>query len=137
MRKLVAIENMTLDGYADSQEGLGFEWTARAYDAEVDQFSNGHVRADVDTALYGRATYLGMQAYWTSMLGNPSGTPGERAHAEWVNNVDKIVFSATLPEATWANSRLISGSVAAEVGAPSRRPSPAAPCTPATVSPSG
>jgi dihydrofolate reductase len=122
MRKLVAIENMTLDGYADSQEGLGFEWTARAYDDEVDRFSNGHVRADVDTALYGRATYLGMQAFWTSMLGNPSATPAEQAHAEWVNNVDKIVFSATLKSATWANSRLISGSVAAEVEALKAKP---------------
>jgi hypothetical protein len=84
MRKIVAIENVSLDGFADSHEGLGFEWTARAYDDEVDRFSNGHVRADVDTALYGRATYLGMQGFWTGMLGNPNATPSERAHAEWV-----------------------------------------------------
>src|ERR1700746_3568688 len=90
MRKVVAIENATLDGFADSQEGLGFEWTARAYDEEVDRFSNEHVRADVDTAMYGRATYLGMQGFWSNMLDNPSGTPTERAHAEWVNNVDKV-----------------------------------------------
>jgi hypothetical protein len=37
MRKIVAIENVTLDGFADSREGLGFEWTARAYDDEVDE----------------------------------------------------------------------------------------------------
>jgi dihydrofolate reductase len=122
MRKLVAIENMTLDGFADSQEGLGFEWTARGYDDEVDRFSNEHVRADVDTALYGRATYLGMQEFWTGMLGNPSGTPNERAHAEWVNNVDKIVFSTTLKSATWANSRLIGDSVADEIEALKAKP---------------
>ena len=45
MRKIVAIENVTLDGFADSREGLGFEWTARAYDDEVDRYSNGHVRS--------------------------------------------------------------------------------------------
>src|SRR5947208_16561424 len=83
----VAIENVTLDGFADSQEGLGFEWTARAYDDEVDRFSNEHVRADVDLALYGRATYLGMQGFWSRMLDNPNGTSAERAHATWVNNV--------------------------------------------------
>ena len=93
MRKIVAIENVTLDGFADSQEGLGFEWTARAYDDEVDRYSNEHVRADVDTAMYGRATYLGMQGFWSKMLDNPDGTPTERAHADWVNNVDKVVFS--------------------------------------------
>src|SRR6516162_9378187 len=87
MRKVVAIENMSLDGYADLGQGLRFEWTARAYDEEVDRFGNEHVRADVDTAMYGRATYLGMQGYWGSMLDNPDGTPGERAHAELVHNV--------------------------------------------------
>ena len=115
MRKIVAIENVTLDGVADSQEGLGFEWTARGYDDEVDRYSNEHVRADVDTAMYGRATYLGMQGFWSKMLDNPDGTPTERAHAEWVNNVDKVVFSTTLESADWANSRLISGNVAEEV----------------------
>jgi dihydrofolate reductase len=116
MRKVVAIENATLDGFADSQEGLGFEWTARAYDEEVDRYGNEHVRADVDTAMYGRATYLGMRGFWSSMLDNPDATPGERAHAEWVHDVDKIVFSTTLDSPSWANSRLISGNVAEEVG---------------------
>ncbi len=122
MRKIVAIENVTLDGFADSQEGLGFEWTARAYDDEVDRYSNEHVRADVDTAMYGRATYLGMQGFWSKMLDNPDGTPTERAHADWVNNVDKVVFSSTLVSADWANSRLISGNVAEEVAALKAQP---------------
>ena len=122
MRKLVAIENVALDGFADSREGLGFEWTARAYDDEVDRYSNQHVRADVDTAMYGRATYLGMQGFWSQMLDSPDGTPSERAHAEWVHNVDKVVFSTTLESADWPNSRLISGNVAEEVGALKAQP---------------
>lgn len=122
MRKIVAIENVTLDGFADSREGLGFEWTARAYDAEVDRYSNQHVRADVDTAMYGRATYLGMQGFWSTMLDSPDGTPAERAHAKWVNNVDKVVFSTTLQSADWAKSRLISGNVAEEVAALKAQP---------------
>lgn len=115
MRKLVAIENVTLDGVADSQEGLGFEWTARAYDDEVDRYSNEHVRADVDMAMYGRATYLGMYGFWSTMLDRPDGTPTQRAHAQWVNNADKVVFSTTLGSADWANSRLISSKVVEEV----------------------
>ena len=115
MRKIVAIENVTLDGFADSQEGLGFEWTARAYDDEVDRYSNEHVRADVDTAMYGRATYLGMEGFWSKMLDSATGTPTERAHARWVNDVDKVVLSTTLESADWANSRLIRRNVAEEV----------------------
>jgi dihydrofolate reductase len=122
VRKIVAIENVTLDGFADSQEGLGFEWTARAYNAEVDRYSNEHVRADVDTAMYGRATYLGMQGFWSKMLDSPNSTPTERAHAEWVNGVDKVVFSTTLESAGWANSRLIGGNLAGEVATLKARP---------------
>ncbi|HEY8301826.1 MAG TPA: dihydrofolate reductase family protein [Jatrophihabitans sp.] len=122
MRKLVAIENVTLDGFADSKEGLGFEWTARAYSEEVDRYSNEHVRADVDTAMYGRLTYLGMQGFWSQRLDDPHATPTERAHAEWVNNVDKVVCSTTLETADWANSRLISADVADEVARLKARP---------------
>jgi dihydrofolate reductase len=117
MRKIVAIENVTLDGVADSREGLGFEWTARAYDEDVDRFSNEYVRADVDTAMYGRATYLGMQGFWSTMLDSPDATPTARAHAQWVNSVDKVVFSTTLESADWTNSRLISANVTEEVAA--------------------
>jgi len=122
MRKIVAIENVSLDGFADSREGLGFEWTARAYDEVVDRYSNEHVRADVDMAIYGRATYLGMQGFWSMMLDNPDAKPNERAHAEWVNQVEKVVFSTTLESAGWANSRLISGNVAEEVAALKAQP---------------
>jgi dihydrofolate reductase len=115
MRTVVAIENMSLDGYADSGRGLGFEWTARAYDDEVDRFGNEHVRADVDTAMYGRATYLGMQGFWEPMLANPDASPAEAAHAAWVNAVPKVVFSTTLPSADWANSTLVSENLPAAV----------------------
>ncbi len=122
MRKIVAIENVTLDGFADSQEGLGFEWTARAYDDEVDRYSNEHVRADVDTAMYGRATYLGMEGFWSKMLDSPTTTPTERAHARWVNTVDKVVFSTTLESADWTNSRLITRDVPEAVAALKAKP---------------
>ena len=109
MRKVVAIENVSLDGYADSGEGLGFEWTAKAYDDEVDRFGNEHVRSDVDTAIYGRATYLGMQGYWCARCSTiRTRRRPRKAHAEWVNfAVPKVVFSTTLPSADWANSTLI------------------------------
>src|SRR5579871_2110508 len=122
MRKLVAIENVSLDGYADSHEGLGFEWTARAYDEEVDRYGNEHGRADVDMAIYGRVTYLGMQGFWSGMLDNPDASPSERAHAEWVNNVEKLVFSTTLDVADWTNTRLVRANAAEEIEALKSQP---------------
>ena len=130
MRKVVAIENVTLDGFVDSNQGLGFEWTHRAYSDEVDRFGNEHIRADVDMAMYGRRTYLGMQAFWsdeptsqsewgamTPARDMPDRSPSTQAHFEWVNDVDKIVFSTTLTSAEWRNSRLVKDHVAEEVRA--------------------
>ncbi|MGH9123647.1 MAG: dihydrofolate reductase family protein [Acidimicrobiales bacterium] len=130
MRKLVAIEQVTLDGFAASNEGLGFEFTFRAYSEEAAAYGNEHIRADVDTTVYGRRTYLGMQAFWSD---EPSDVPlwggmtpyrdlpdadrSPDSHFVWVNQVPKIVFSTTLTSAGWHGSRLIRDNVAAEVEA--------------------
>lgn len=118
MRKLVAFEHMTLDGYVASNEGSGFEaigFTFRAYSDELSAYGDEHIRADVDTAVYGRETFLGMREYWSAVPDNADATPHERSHAEWVNNVAKIVFSTTLESAGWNNARVIGSDVAAQV----------------------
>lgn len=120
MRKLVAFEHMTLDGYVASDDGVGFEaigFTHRAYSDELSAYGDEHIRADVDTAVYGRETYLGMRGYWSTVPDNPDATPHELAHAEWVTNVRKIVFSTTLTSAGWNNAEVIGSEVAARVHA--------------------
>lgn len=130
MRKLVAMEQMTLDGFAASNEGLGFEFTWRSYSEEAQRFNDEHIRADVDTTVYGRRTYLGMQAFWSDepsdvplwggmvpYRDDPNADRSPGCHFAWVNQVPKIVFSTTLTAATWRNSRLIGDNVAAEVEA--------------------
>ena len=68
-----------------------------------------------DTALYGRVTYEMMKSYWPSVLTNSSSTKLELHHADWVENIDKIVFSRTMSEAGWNNTRLIKKNIAEEV----------------------
>lgn len=105
MRKIVAFEHVTLDGFASSGRGMGFEWTFRAYSDELTGYA-AHVQADFDTVVYGRETYLGMYGYWSNQPTEES-SPYERKHATWVNAVDKIVCSTTLPSADWNNTRLV------------------------------
>jgi len=112
MRKLVAFDHMTLDGFASSGQGMGFEWTHRAYTGELVAYAP-NIQADFDMAVYGRETYLGMYSYWGSQP-TAETAPSERAHAEWVNAVDKVVCSTTLASADWHNTRLISGNLAEE-----------------------
>ncbi|RMI35759.1 hypothetical protein EBN03_01940 [Nocardia stercoris] len=111
----MALEHVTLDGYVSSRRNLGFEWTWRAYSEELAAYGDEHIRADVDTAVYGRETYLGMYEFWGGRP-NAESNEHERAHADWVNAVDKIVCSNTLTTADWNNTRVIGGDLAAEFG---------------------
>jgi dihydrofolate reductase len=52
----------------------------------------------VGALLFGRRTYEGMAAYWTTAAGET---------AEFMNAVPKFVFSRTLESADWANTTLV------------------------------
>lgn len=113
MRKLVAFDHVTLDGFASSGQGIGIEWTHRAYSEELAAYGQEHIQADFDMAVYGRATYLGMYGYWANQPTAES-SAHERTHAEWVNALDKVVCSTTLESADWHNTRLIRGNLVEE-----------------------
>ncbi|GAA2065156.1 dihydrofolate reductase family protein [Catenulispora yoronensis] len=108
MRKMVAFEHLTVDGFASSGQGIGIEWTFRAYSDELAAYAQDHIQADFDMAVYGRETYLGMYGYWGAKDAG-DGSEQERKHATWVNALDKVVVSTTLESADWNNTRLVKG----------------------------
>jgi len=57
--------------------------------------------------LLGRKNYLGFGSYWPTIADDESADPWDRAFSKWLNSVEKIVFSSTLNEATWKNSRIV------------------------------
>jgi dihydrofolate reductase len=61
----------------------------------------------VGTHIMGRVTYEEMAAHW------PFHGPAEYADA--MNNIPKVVFSATLEKAEWKESRIARGDLAAEI----------------------
>jgi dihydrofolate reductase len=63
-----------------------------------------------------------MVGYWPTVLDNPNATPEERHHAEWVEKVEKVVFSRTMDKATWNNTTLIKENIAEEVAKIKQRP---------------
>ncbi|MEC3919689.1 dihydrofolate reductase family protein [Nocardia sp. CDC160] len=115
MRKVAAFAHMTLDGFAASNTGMGLEWTAHAYSPDLATFHDEHIRADVGTAVYGRKTFEGMRDHWSTVPDNPDATAHDLEHAAWVTAVDKIVFSNTLTEPRWNNTRVIGKDAAARV----------------------
>lgn len=111
MRKLIAWNVMTLDGFFEGDEPWQLDFHETVWGDELERFSLEQ-GADMDILLFGRRTYEGMAAYWATETG---------AIADFMNTVEKRVASRTLQKVDWANSRLIEGDVAEAVSALKRQ----------------
>ena len=111
MRKVVAVEMVSLDGVMEAPE----EWAFSYADDEM-QAANAAGMASSDALLLGRATYEQMAAYWPNQ---PGGTP----ITDYINSVRKVVVSTSLKEPLgWNNAVLIGGDVAREISKLKQRP---------------
>jgi dihydrofolate reductase len=97
MRKIIAAINMTLDGFCDH--------TAFNADEEIHQHYNELLR-NADTLIYGRITYQLMESYWPSIVKNPTGIKPTDEFAVLIDDITKIVFSRTLKNVDWKNTKL-------------------------------
>jgi dihydrofolate reductase len=73
------------------------------------------VTSPATTVLLGRKNYQGFGSFWPAVADDEQADPRDRAFAQWLNHVDKVVFSATLTEPNWANSRIVADDPAATV----------------------
>src|SRR5918999_5067177 len=104
MRKLFWQMSVTLDGF---MEGPNHELddTAGFKDEDFDRYATEMLKS-IDGILIGRKTYEFFAAYWPTATGED---------AERLNALPKIVFSRTLKNVEWNNSRLVSDNVEQEV----------------------
>lgn len=106
MRKIVAVINMTLDGFCDH--------TAIIPDADIHRHYTDLLR-NAGTILYGRTTYQLMESYWPLIVKNPTGNKTEDDFALAIEHIPKIVFSRTLKKVDWRNVRLAGNDLQEEV----------------------
>ena len=97
MSKLIAAINMTLDGFCDH--------TAMIADEEIHQHYN-ELLSNAGTLIYGRITYQLMESYWPTLVKNPTGNKPMDEFAVLIDNISKIVFSRTLKNVDWKNTKL-------------------------------
>lgn len=102
MRKLVFAINITIDGFADHTAGIA--------DDELHDFFTNFL-GTIDVTLMGRKTYQLMENYWPKAHEDPNATKSTIDFANRYNAINKIVFSNTLTEVKWKNSRLASESL--------------------------
>ena len=114
MRKLVALELVSVDGVMETPE----EWAPPYSDDEMNE-ANAAGMAASDALLLGRKTYEALAAFWPNQ---PGGTP----IVDHINSVSKFVVSTTLEDdPEWNNSTLIGGNegdVVEEIARLKRRP---------------
>ena len=105
MSRLIMWNLMTLDGYFEGATSWDLGWHENVWGEELERISLEQLRA-AERLLFGRITYDGMAAYWSSAEGEIAGL---------MNDIPKVVFSRTLDRAEWSNTRLVDGDAVAEV----------------------
>jgi dihydrofolate reductase len=114
MRRILTFLVSTVDGY---YEGPNQEFDWPVVDEEFNQFALDQLD-EVDTLMFGRVTYELMASYWPT----PAAQQDDPKVAGKMNGLPKIVVSRTLETADWANTRVINGDVAAELGKLKQQP---------------
>jgi dihydrofolate reductase len=109
MAKLSVFENVTLDGYFCGPNG-DLSWAKQHVDEEWNKFVEENAGSD-GILLMGRVTYDMMIQYWPT----PQAEKNDPVVAKGMNNRPKIVFSRTLSNPTWNNTKVIKGNIAEEV----------------------
>lgn len=109
MRRLMVFNNITLDGYfTDANNDMS--WAHQNADEEWNKFTAQNASGG-GVLLFGRKTYDLMVSFW----------PTSQAYdmmpevAEGMNNLPKVVFSRTMDQATWNNTKLVKDNIADEV----------------------
>ena len=115
-RTVVANISLSLDGRTNGAGGdydMGWIVPHAVTDGGRDHMIS--VTSPATTVLLGRKNFEGFGSYWPAVADNETADARDRAFSKWLNSVEKIVFSSTLKDATWENSRIVDADPAAVV----------------------
>jgi dihydrofolate reductase len=107
MGKLSVFNFITLNGF---YKGPNNDISWHRHGAEENEFASEGLKSG-SILLFGRVTYEMMAGYWPT----PLAAQNDPSTAEGMNNSEKIVFSRTLKNAKWNNTRIISVNLIEEV----------------------
>jgi dihydrofolate reductase len=111
MRKVIVLMSMSLDGFVAPAKGAP-DHRALPEDPALKKIKLDWL-CEAGTHAIGRVTYDEMAAHW------PVSTDD---YAAPMNQLPKVVFSKTLENADWNNSRVADGDLAEEISALRREP---------------
>ncbi|MGN6542313.1 MAG: dihydrofolate reductase family protein [Ginsengibacter sp.] len=108
MRKIISFMHISLDGFVAGPNGE-MDWIK--VDEEIFDYIGKRI-SEGDTALYGRVTYQMMEGYWPTAGEQPGASKHDIEHSKWYKNVQKVVLSKTMKDATLPNTKIISDNIA-------------------------
>lgn len=113
MRRIVMFNRVTPEGYFAAPDG-SLDWVVP--DRELDRVGAA-ATPGTDTVLFGRKTYEMFASFWPHVLDDAEDAPSPhmprersadmKAMAAMLNGATKLVFSRTLTDAPWANTRIL------------------------------
>jgi dihydrofolate reductase len=107
-RTVVANISLSLDGRTSGPGGeYDMGWIVPHAITDASRNHMIDVTSPATTVLLGRKNYQGFGSYWPSVANNEEADPRDRDFSQWLNSVEKVVFSSTLKEPTWENSRIV------------------------------
>jgi dihydrofolate reductase len=109
MRTIAVLNRVSIDGFFAGPNGE-MDWFIP--DAEVDRA--WHEGRQADTLLCGRVTYQLFEGHWPKVGADPNAPKEARIIADEMDQLTKVVFSRTLKEVTWKNTRLVHDDVVGE-----------------------
>lgn len=108
MARLTSFMQLSIDGcYADASGDMSF---AHRDDAEAQAFMTDNAM-NGGMLVFGRVTYELMAQYWPT----PLAARNSPVAAASINAMPKVVFSSTLEQAVWENSRVVKGDLVREI----------------------
>lgn len=108
MRKVIFFMLTSLNGFYE-RAPWAIDWH-HAGDPEFNEFALAQLDS-ADLMVFGRKTYEGMASYWSSA----DAVRDDAEVAGRMNAKEKVVFSRTLSEASWENTRLVRGDAPDEI----------------------
>jgi dihydrofolate reductase len=109
MRKLMVFNSISTDGYfTDSKNDMS--WAHKQADPEWNEFTAKNAESGGEL-VFGRVTYELMESFWPT----PAAAQMFPEVAEQMNKAPKVVFSRSLANVSWNNTRLLKGELLEEV----------------------
>jgi len=97
--------HMSLDGFVSGTQGE-LDWVTMT-DQAMDKELISDLLKTVDTMILGRVLYQGFQKAWPAIAENPESPKDLVEFANWIENTPKYIYSKSLTESSWKNSRFI------------------------------